>query len=116
MYLMASSARAASLPDRTKHQIKPRTKLGRKRTLQLGENFESRLVIRRTFSNVGRQDRIGVMEDISRLQLGSNEVADEIDLVRRSSASDLISNAIQRLRDRHTEEREWRRRRADGTS
>lgn len=40
-----------------------------RRTLQFGENFERRLVIGRTLPYVRREDRVGVVKDVSRRQL-----------------------------------------------
>jgi len=82
MYLTASSARSASFAvsreesasdqlDESLHEL----------TFEFGEQVEGVFVSWRLSSNVSGQDRIGIIEDISLLEIRSNEVTDRIDLV-----------------------------------
>ena len=53
----------------------------KERTFELGQEVQGVLVSWRLLPHVGRQDRVGIVEDISLLQILSDEVTDRIDLV-----------------------------------
>lgn len=64
------------------------------RTFEIYENPERRLVITRLLPNVCREDRVGVMENVPRLELLAHEVAHRVDLLARVTFSPRHPNPI----------------------